>query len=303
MEGRRTQDMESILGPMRVPFLLLTPACVFLGAGSARWTDGPLVAWQVALVLVGALGAHISVNALNEYYDFRSGLDFHTIRTPFSGGSGTLPTSPGSAGGALVTGAVAASVTAGVGIYLVILRGPGLLPLGILGLGIIASYTPWLTRSPLLCLIAPGTGFGLLMVMGTDFALTGSYSWTAFTASLVPFFLVNNLLLLNQFPDVAADRRVGRRHLPIVAGLRVAGMVYGLFHLFVHLSIVVGVVLGLMPPACLLGLLALLIAVPNVIKVFRESDGEIGRLIPAMGGNVMLNLITPVLVGVGFLIA
>lgn len=40
------------------------------------------------------------------------------------------------------------------------------------------------------------------MVMGTHFALTGEYSATAGLASLVPFFLVSDLLLLNQFPDV-----------------------------------------------------------------------------------------------------
>jgi 1,4-dihydroxy-2-naphthoate octaprenyltransferase len=295
--------MKSILGPMRVPFLLLTPACVFLGVGSARWTGGSLVAWQLALVFVGALAAHISVNSLNEFLDFRSGLDLHTMRTPFSGGSGTLPANPALATSALITGSVAALVTASVGIYFLFLRGLGLLPLGILGLAVIVSYTPWLTRHPLLCLIAPGTGFGLLMVMGTDFALTGIYSWTAFLASLVPFFLVNNLLLLNQFPDVDADRQAGRRHLPIAAGLKASAYVYGLFHLFAQLSIVAGVALGLMPPACLLGLLALLIAVPNVLTVLREWDAPLDRLIPAMGGNVLLNLITPALVGIGFLIA
>ena len=43
------------------------------------------------LALAGGLLAHISVNALNEYLDFTSGLDLTTLRTPFSGGSGTLP--------------------------------------------------------------------------------------------------------------------------------------------------------------------------------------------------------------------
>jgi len=43
------------------------------------------------LALLGAFLAHVSVNTLNEYYDFKSGLDLETIRTPFSGGSGALP--------------------------------------------------------------------------------------------------------------------------------------------------------------------------------------------------------------------
>ena len=51
--------------------------------------------------------------------------------------------------------------------------------------------------------------YGGVTWVGTDFALTGSYTWTAFLASLIPFFLVSNLLLLNQFPDVEADRSIG----------------------------------------------------------------------------------------------
>jgi 1,4-dihydroxy-2-naphthoate octaprenyltransferase len=33
---------------------------------------------------------HGAVNAFNEYEDIKSGLDFKTQRTPFSGGSGTI---------------------------------------------------------------------------------------------------------------------------------------------------------------------------------------------------------------------
>ncbi|HMD90764.1 MAG TPA: prenyltransferase [Anaerolineaceae bacterium] len=196
-----------ILGPMRVPFLILAPACVFLGYASAVWTNSRTVNWlNVMLVVIGAISAHISVNALNEYFDFKSGLDFKTNRTPFSGGSGTLPAAPEKSGYALATGLVSLAVTALIGLYFVLTRGLGLAPVGLLGLVIILAYTPRFNRSPLLCLIAPGIGFGTCMILGTVYVLDGRYNWTAFFASLVPFFLVSNLLLLNQFPDVEADR-------------------------------------------------------------------------------------------------
>ena len=56
------------------------------------------------------------------------------------------------------------------------------------------------------------------MVVGTHIAVAGRYDTAAGIAALVPFFLVSALLLLNQFPDVEADREAGRRHLPIVWG-------------------------------------------------------------------------------------
>jgi 1,4-dihydroxy-2-naphthoate octaprenyltransferase len=210
--------LKILSGPMRIPFLILTPACVSLGVGSAIWTAGEVRVLFVVLALIGALSAHISVNSLNEYFDYKSGLDFRTKGTPFSGGSGVLPGNPNMAGHALIIGLVTFVLTGIVGIYFVHVWGWRLLPLGLIGLFVIFFYTIWFTSNPLLCLVAPGLGFGTLMVMGTDFVLTGSYSCTAFVASLVPFFLVSNLLLLNQFPDVEPDRSVGRRHLPITLG-------------------------------------------------------------------------------------
>lgn len=293
---------QALIGPMRLPFLLLTPACVFLGISAAVYQAGRVRLEHALLLLVGAVAAHISVNALNEYFDFRSGLDLRTRRTPFSGGSGTLPLSPGHAPQALATGLICLGLTAAIGLYFVWLRGPALLPLGLAGLVIIAAYTPWLTRTAPLCLIAPGLGFGTLMVMGTAFALTGRYSWAAFAASLVPFFLVSNLLLLNQFPDVDADRSVGRRHLPILIGRQKSSYVYATFLLFTYLTIAAAVVAGVLPPLTLLGLLTLPIAWRAASGAIRYAE-QIERLIPFMVQNVFLNLITPVLVGLGLVLS
>jgi len=151
-------------------------------------------------------------------------------------------------------------------------------------------------------LIAPGLGFGTLMVMGVDFALTGEYSWTAFVASLVPFFLVSNLLLLNQFPDVEADRSIGRSNLPIRIGKKSSAIVYAVFLLLTYVSIVVGVLLDLLPTAALLGLGTILLAVPAAVDAWRYAE-ETPQLIRPMGLNVLINILTPVLVGVGLLIA
>jgi 1,4-dihydroxy-2-naphthoate octaprenyltransferase len=293
---------QDVFGPMRPPFLLLPPVCVALGASTAVWTGSRINFLHLLLIFVGALAAHISVNALNEYFDFRSGLDLRTQPTPFSGGSGTLPARPQAAGLALTTSLVSLGIAAVIGIYFLFVRGLGLLPLGLLGLAVIVAYTPWLTRNPLLCLVAPGLGFGTFMVMGTDFCLSGSYSWPAFFASLVPFFLVCNLLLLNQFPDVEADRAVGRRHLLIVAGPRTSSLVYAAMLLGTYLSIVVGWILGILPAWALLGLLTLPLALQAARGAY-QYGGQIERLVPYLGQNVLVTLLTPLLVAIGLFLA
>jgi 1,4-dihydroxy-2-naphthoate octaprenyltransferase len=284
---------------MRAPFLILTPACVFLGIGSAAWTTEKIDPLLASLALIGGLAAHISVNAFNEYFDFKSGLDFKTQRTPFSGGSGTLPESPHFERLAFLVAMISLLVIAVIGLYFFVLWGPSqLLWIGLIGLLVIVAYTPWFTGFPLLTLIAPGLGFGTLMVTGTVVALTGELTSSAVVASFVPFFLVNDLLLLNQFPDVGPDQAVGRRHLPIMIGRRSSAWIYGLNLLLAYVSIGIGIALGLFPLTAALGMLTLLLAVPAFLSALRYAE-DMDRLTPALGLNVLLNVLTPLLVGVG----
>ena len=210
--------MSVVTGPMRLPFVVLAPICVFLGIATAYSAGADFPVLQAILAVFGGIFAHISVNAFNEYADFWSGLDFKTTKTPFSGGSGTLPENPEEYGSALFIAWLSFSLTVGIGIYFIWLRGWILVPLGVVGAVMVLGYSKWFTKNPLLCLISPGIGFGTIMVIGTHVVLAGSYSVSAMVASLVPFFLVSNLLLLNQFPDMEADREVGRRHYPTLIG-------------------------------------------------------------------------------------
>jgi 1,4-dihydroxy-2-naphthoate octaprenyltransferase len=296
------KDLKLWLGPMRVDFLYLDVACVLLGTGAAVWTHGRINILYLILTFVGAVCAHISVNALNEYFDFKSGLDLLSEPTPFSGGSGTLRDRPDMAPIVLRIGVGCLAITALIGLYFLIVRGWALLPLGLLGLLVIVVYTNWITHLPLISLIVTGLGFGLLMVTGTYYVLTGEYSWTAIFAALIPFFLGNDLLLLNQFPDVEVDQQVGRRNLPIVIGKRPSSVVYDLFLLAVYLSMVVGVWLGYLPVASLLGLLTLPLAVITAVGVVRYAE-DLPKLMRYMGFNVLLNIATPVLMAVGLLVA
>jgi len=293
---------QHILGPMRVPFLILPPACVALGTGTAVWTSGEVSILYVILAFVGAVATHISVNAFNEYFDFKSGLDLQTQATPFSGGSGTLAAHPEAARTALITACVALALASLIGIYFLTVWGLALLPLGLPGLILIVIYTPWMTRFPFLCMIAPGLGFGPMMTMGTDFVLTGSYTWTAFIASLVPFFLLVNLLLLNQFPDVEADQTIGRRNYPISIGRQNAAFIFAIVLACIYLTPIIGWVLDLLPAWALLGLGTLPLGVVTAIGAYRYAD-DLERLAPYMGFNVILNVVTPILMAIGLFIA
>ncbi|MCU7906620.1 MAG: prenyltransferase [Candidatus Thiodiazotropha sp. (ex Epidulcina cf. delphinae)] len=287
-----------VVGVARPNFLILTPICICLGLAGVM-LSGNDFQWSIlAVVLLGALTAHISVNALNEYADFQSGLDFKTTRTPFSGGSGTLVIQPRLAPYALVIGAASLAITLGCGLYLLRQSGWGLLPIGIMGTLIITFYTGWINRHRLLVLIAPGLSFGPLMVMGTHYALAGSFSLPALLLSLIPFFLVNNLLLLNQIPDVEADRSIGRDNYTIAWEPAQSAWIYAGFGMLAYLVVIAGVVTQHLPATSLLALLTLGFTYRIFVGV-RDYQGDIDRLIPHLGKNVAVTLGMPLLVFIG----
>ena len=287
----------SALATTRPPFLLLAPASAAPGVAVAAMV-GPLDTGLVALVLLAALFAHIAVNAFNEVGDFESGLDLSTQRTPFSGGSGAIPADPSLLGPARIIAWASLLACIAIGLYFVWLRGPLLGLVGALGVVVIATYTPLLVRRPLLCLVAPGTGFGLVMVIGSANALSGAWPLAACWAALPVFFLVNNLLLLNQLPDMDADRAVGRANLPLKSGIKGAALAYGAMLLGAVGSLLLAVGLDALPPACLIALLPMLPALPIAGVVWRWR-GDSASLMPWLTINVVASLLSPLLLAAG----
>jgi 1,4-dihydroxy-2-naphthoate octaprenyltransferase len=286
-----------LLRTLRPSFLVLTPVCVFLGLSTSLAAQASINYFMVALVLLGAVAAHISVNTLNEYHDFKSGLDLKTDRTPFSGGSGALPGNPEMAGLVLTVGLLSLLVTVTVGLYFVAQRGMQILPFGLVGVVLVITYTQWLNRSPWLCLMAPGLGFGVLMVVGTHLVLTGGYSGLVWVVALVPFFLINNLLLLNQYPDIEADASVGRKTLPVVFGAAASNVVYALFMVASGATILFLRVTGYLPDFGIIALLPIgfsLFALTGVMKY----AANIGRHPLYLGANVVAAILTPLLLGI-----
>lgn len=286
----------ALLRSSRFSFVILAPICVFLGVATA-WSSGASIQLGVlALVLVAAVLAHMSVNLLNEYLDFKSGLDLLTQRTPFSGGTGFLPQQPDAARFVLLHAVITLLLSCAIGCYLVWKVGVGLLPLGFLGAFLVLSYTTVLNRSAWLCLIAPGVGFGGVIVLGAHYAMAGHFDNSVLMAALVTFLLVNNLLLLNQFPDLEADRKSGRLHLLIRHGVNSGVWVYALSVLAIFCIIVASVWLAIWP------IWALLVLIPWMLGLFAlvgagRFGAELGAHLPFMAANVVVTLTLPLVLG------
>ena len=285
----------------RPQFLILSPILVFLGMSIAL-NNGQFNLVYFLLSILGLVLLHASVNSLNDYSDYKTGIDLKVKRTAFSGGSGLLPAGLLTPKAVFWFGMITFLLAVPIAIYFVIVRGLYLLPLFIVGGAFVLWYTSHLTRIGLgSAEIAAGLGLGTLPVFGTFLILNGRFDWPALYASVPSGFLVANLLLLNEFPDAEADKVGKRRTLPIIMGHKGVGIVYSSLVILTYLWVIVGAILKLMPAWSLLALLSL----PFGLKAIKGSltFKSFGELIPAQGANVLTVLLTQLFMGIGYVIA
>ena len=286
---------------IRAPFLPLSIVLAFFGAALA-WYDGSFHVGHALLAGFGILMAHISVDVLNEYFDYKSGIDLHTEKTPFNGGSGALPQGLFTARQALWIGLGAFIIIVPIGAYYVLSmeNGLALLPLLIIAAVCILVYSPVILKIAW-PEWAPGLGLGALPVLGAYFVQTGQFTWPAIIASVPSFILVHNLLFLNEFPDVQADAGAGRKTTPIVLGKKNSAWIYSSMTVLVYLWIIGAVIAQQMPVITLISLLTL----PMAVKAIRGSLNYDDKpaLMGAMAANVQVVLITQLLVGIGYILS
>ncbi len=293
---------------MRAPFFSASIVPVLVG-GAAAFASTGRFQWGLFLVtLLGLVSFHAAANILNDYLDYRSGCDPNNqARTIFNGGSNVIADGLLSET-AMRTGAIVAyAVGSACGLALVFAMGPlgwVVLVLGLVGMAISYTYT-----IPRVFLAGRGLGevgvalcFGLLAVTGTAFVQMGRFSWTALFASFPVAGLIVAILWINQFPDVAADRAVGKDNLVVRLGKARARYGYHALIAFSYLSVVGGVALRQLSPWALLCLLPLPLAL-RAARILHTRYEETTALVPAQGATIQAHMLTGVLLAVGLLVA
>ncbi|MFH1175977.1 MAG: prenyltransferase [Acidobacteriota bacterium] len=280
--------LKAYLGVARAPFLALPPTLIAAGAAAAAY-EGAFSWTRTVIALVGLVALHAAVNILNEVGDMRSGIDLATRPTPFSGGSKTLPSGAMSVGAARALGLACAAAGGAIGLWFLLKVGWILLPLLVIGAVAVLGYTNFLARAGLGEVFA-GLGLGALPVWGTSLVQGGIPAPPSYAAALPAFFMTFNLLLLNEFPDEAADRAGGRRNLVNLLGRRAAAAVWALAALAVPLVILLAVARRTLPPACLAAVLPSLLLIKPLVWAFTSPEAPVP--IPALGANVAWNLAT-----------
>jgi 1,4-dihydroxy-2-naphthoate octaprenyltransferase len=276
------------LGVARAPFLALPVTLVAAGAAAAAY--GGSFGWlPTVLALVGLVLLHAAVNALNEASDMATGIDLRTTRTPFSGGSGTLPAGLLSVRATRIFAYACALVAGLIGVSFAARLGVAFALLITVGAVAVLFYSEVFARSGLGELFA-GLGLGALPVWGAAWVQGQQPGAAVLWAGAPAFFMTFNLLLLNEFPDEEADRSGGRRNLVLLLGRKRAALVYATAALLTPASIVVAVAIGALPALALVAVLPSLLLAKPLGWAFGDAQRPVP--VPALGANVVWNLAT-----------
>ncbi|HEY6898913.1 MAG TPA: prenyltransferase [Rhodocyclaceae bacterium] len=266
----------------RPAFLSVTLAGVLLGLACAWRGGAALHAGNALLTLVFALVAHAAANVINDFHDAANDAANTERLYPFTGGSRFIQNGVLSAAAIGRFGYALLLLVIPAGLWIAAHSGVGLLPIGMAGL-----LLAWAYSAPPLKLASRGLGeFAVaggwwLIVVGSDYVQRGSYSAMPLLAGLGYGLMVANLLYINQFPDAPADAAAGKRTLVVRLGRRRAAAGYGLIALLAALPLLAGVLLGLLPPAALVSLLALMPAL-QAFNQLRQNAEDVPRLLPAI---------------------
>ena len=214
----------------RPPFLIASLMPVLIGAAWAGSTFHRFNGLLFGLALAATVLAHAAANVFNDVGDDVIGADSgNTGRIyPYTGGSrfiqaGLLSRSQMTR---LAVALAAAALT--LGAVLAVLRGPGVILLGIagLGLGLLYSLPGAQLSARGIGEAAVAIGFGVLPVLGTVWLLTGFIDPGALIICVPVSAWAAAILIINEVPDIEADRRAHKRTLVVRWGAGGARWIY-----------------------------------------------------------------------------
>lgn len=245
-------------------------------AGAVAWAQGKvqLVPWMVALV--AALAVHAATNVINEVYDVRHGID--TITSPRA--SHAIVKGGISERGALRFAYFLFGLTIALGLYLVVLRGPVMLLIGVLGVtgGYFYTAPPFQYKYRALGIPLVFLLMGVLMTVGGYFAATGTFDWRVALISVPAGLLVTAILHGNEWRDIAEDTRLGFSTYSGRAGRTAAYRVYTWLVIGAYMTLALGVMVGVLPTATLLAMLSLPAGWLLLRSAERGYIGSIGEI-------------------------
>lgn len=280
------------------PFTLTASAVPVLFGASLAVADGAFSFGPFLAMLLASLLIQAATNMFNEFYDEQRGLDTDSS----VGIAGSIVGGRVRARDVLVGALSLYTVALLLGVYLIAVGG-----IPILFLGLLSALAGYLyTGGPRPIAYTPASEATVFVFMGplivtlTYAVQAGEFPPGVILASFPVGFLVAGILLANNIRDLEADRRGGRRTLPIVLGRSGGVSVFRGLLLGTYLSTAVLVAAGAVPAGALLAFLSLPLALRLWVGVAASTVPE--RLYPVVKGTAGLHALFGILYAAGVLL-
>ena len=238
---------------IRIRFLLASVIAVSVGLSINWWQNSQIEPVDAALTFAGVMALHASVDLLNDFWDFKRGIDTKTKRTKMSGGTGVLPEGLLKPSSVYRAGIAFLVIGSAIGGYFVITDGITIAV--ILGFAILSIYF-YSTK-----IVDSGLGEifvavkGSMIVLGTYFIQSDQLTFEASLGGIVVGSLSALVLFIASFPDHDADKSKGRKTLVIAVGKQKAAKLFWAFPIASFFIIIFGVAVNLFPMSVLISLL------------------------------------------------
>jgi len=291
--------LSSWLRAIRIRFLLASIIAVSTGLAISWWTGNSIAIFDALLTFLGVLALHASVDLLNDYWDFKRGIDSKTVKTKMSGGSGVLPEGLLEPKQVYRAGIIFLIIGALIGTYFVVTDG---IIIGVILAFAILSiyfYSTKIVNWGLAEVFV--TIKGTLIVIGTCYIQTSQINESMVLGGIVVGVLSSFVLFITSFPDYNIDKAKGRKTLVISLGLKRSCTVFWVFPIIVYILTIVSVILDIFPLFCI----SILLTFPLIIKSGKKLKtfyNKLPGLISIMSSTLVFSRITGVIFFICFII-
>ncbi len=214
----------------RPKFLIASAAPVLVGTAAGYAVADTFSPLLFTLALLAIMCLHSGSNVANDYFDHISRNDWvNKNPTPFSGGRRYIQQGILSARATLLLALFCLTVGATIGVVIVVLtQSVFILALGLIGLlgGFFYTATPVKLGYRCFGELVITLLFGLFPVYGSYYLQTKTYDTVVLLPGIAVGILIFLVILVNEFPDAAADAQVNKKTLVVCFGVPVAVWIY-----------------------------------------------------------------------------
>ena len=283
---------------IRIKFLLASIIAVTNGIAINYWMSGEVDLSFALLTYFGILCLHISVDLLNDYSDYKRGIDTNTKRTKFSGGTGVIPDNLINSKLIYMAGIIFLILGGLVGLYFVTIK--GIIILILLTFAIISIYF-YSTN-----IVNAGLGEifvaikGCMIVLGSYYIQSDTINITSVYVGITVGLLSAVILLVTSFPDYNADKNSGRRTLVILMGKKNSVKLFAIIISITYAMIMSGSIIGIIPVYSVIGLLSMPFAVKAISKLRKFNEST--QLVSSMSNSIIYARLCGILLAFSFFI-